>query len=418
MAQAAPRYHFLDALRGAAMMLGVVYHVGSRFQGEVPFLGLGMWALNGFRMALFFAIAGFFAHLVYMRRGGWGFSRHRLFHIGVPFAIASLILLPISLHRGTIGGVSIALPGLHPLLHAFWRGEIGLAQAADGIQIQHIWFLQYLLIYYAIALVAAGPVRRIAHRLASARFAAAGEALIASPWKPLLLAVPTTALLMVVGSPTVDREAAHLLPAPGILLYYGFFFTAGWLFFDLRHRFSDLPRHRHAYAGVALVLLAIVPSLHPWSPIHASSPIWRAVAFYLTALFGWLAIFAASGTFFVHLNESRPAVRYVADASYWIYLIHSQLMMLLSPLVAALPLPPTAQLLLICGVVFALGFASYQSAVRYTAIGAVLNGRRLRPERPARGIPALRPAGILRLLPNRSGLGRSDLSEELAVSKS
>jgi peptidoglycan/LPS O-acetylase OafA/YrhL len=395
MAQGAPRHHFLDALRAAAMMLGVVYHVGIFFQARVPLVAVGMWGLNAFRMALFFAIAGFFAQMLYRRLGARGFARQRLTRIGVPFAVACVAFLPLVMRPGSIAGIALPLPALHPSLAALFQGEAGPVRMADGLTLQHLWFLQYLLLYYATALVVAGPLRRMAGRLASARLAGAGEALIASPWKPLLLAVPTAALLAGVGELAVNGEHAHLLPPPAIFLYYGFFFTVGWLFFGLRHRIPDLAHHRHVYALAAVVLLAVVAPVHPWSPIHTESAVWHAVAFYLAALFGWLTIFAMSGIFLVHLNGARPAVRYIADASYWIYLVHLPLVGMMNHLVQRSALPWPIQFAFVFGVVFALGCVSYQSLVRYTAVGAVLNGRRYRSERPAPAAPsAVRPVPL------------------------
>ena len=76
------RLHALDAVRGFALLLGVVFHAGFSFlPGMIP----GIWAIvdtspstaisvliftsHIFRMSLFFFIAGFFARMMLQRKG-------------------------------------------------------------------------------------------------------------------------------------------------------------------------------------------------------------------------------------------------------------------------------------------------------------------------------------------------------------
>ncbi len=76
------RLHALDAVRAFALLLGVMFHGGFSFiPGMIP----GLWfivdnspsttisvmsfAAHMFRMTLFFFVAGFFAHMMYHRKG-------------------------------------------------------------------------------------------------------------------------------------------------------------------------------------------------------------------------------------------------------------------------------------------------------------------------------------------------------------
>ena len=73
--------------------------------------------------------------------------------------------------------------------------------------------------------------------------------------------------------------------------------------------------------------------------------------------------------------------RYVADASYWLYLVHIPVVMALQVAVSQLPWAWWIKFPLILGVTFPLLFASYHLFVRYSFIGAILNGRRESPSR-------------------------------------
>ena len=82
------RLHGLDALRAAALLLGVVLHATLSFfptpiwivaddQRSVWASGL-FFAIHLFRMGTFFLIAGLFAHGLLNRRGVVGFAIDRL----------------------------------------------------------------------------------------------------------------------------------------------------------------------------------------------------------------------------------------------------------------------------------------------------------------------------------------------------
>jgi glucan biosynthesis protein C len=82
----AERYDYLDASRAFALLLGIFFH-GVCFM--VSYLGPGFWAVRNsqtnifidfffflahtFRMQAFFLISGFFAHMIYHRKGTRGF---------------------------------------------------------------------------------------------------------------------------------------------------------------------------------------------------------------------------------------------------------------------------------------------------------------------------------------------------------
>src|SRR5207237_72563 len=50
--------------------------------------------IHGFRMPLFFLLAGFFAHLLWQRSGTRGFLVHRALRVGLPFAIGMVTIVP------------------------------------------------------------------------------------------------------------------------------------------------------------------------------------------------------------------------------------------------------------------------------------------------------------------------------------
>src|SRR4051794_41892956 len=88
--QTPERLHALDAVRGFALLLGIVLHATMSFlpvptrvwiiEDSHPSVTLGVlfFVIHVFRMTTFFLIAGFFAHLSFHRRGTWASIRVRL----------------------------------------------------------------------------------------------------------------------------------------------------------------------------------------------------------------------------------------------------------------------------------------------------------------------------------------------------
>jgi peptidoglycan/LPS O-acetylase OafA/YrhL len=96
-------------------------------------------------------------------------------------------------------------------------------------------------------------------------------------------------------------------------------------------------------------------------------------------------VFGSMGLFERYFSQPWPAMRYISDASYWMYLAHLPVVIGLQIVVANWPGGVLAKFCLINVVSAVLLLASYQLFVRYTWIGALLNGRKKRPDKHAPG---------------------------------
>jgi glucans biosynthesis protein C len=90
-----------------------------------------------------------------------------------------------------------------------------------------------------------------------------------------------------------------------------------------------------------------------------------------------LTRFTVIGLALRFLSGFSATRRCLADASYWLYLIHLPILMGLQVAVSALDWPWPVKFAAILGIAFPLMFASYRLLVRDSFIGAVLNGRRM-----------------------------------------
>ena len=121
----------------------------------------------------------------------------------------------------------------------------------------------------------------------------------------------------------------------------------------------------------SLAIAGVTPQL---TPIKGDTAAIVGAARY--ALATWTTTFAMIGLALRFLSGFSPARRYIADASYWLYLIHLPIVMALQVAVSRLDWPWPAKFATILAVALPLMFASYQLLVRYSFSGEVLNGRR------------------------------------------
>lgn len=94
------------------------------------------------------------------------------------------------------------------------------------------------------------------------------------------------------------------------------------------------------------------------------------------ALVSWLLTLALLGCGMRCFSEENPAVRYLADASYWMYLMHLPLLVAIEIPLADLGWPILLKLAINWALTTALLLVSYHWLVRRTWVGAWLNGRR------------------------------------------
>jgi len=99
----------------------------------------------------------------------------------------------------------------------------------------------------------------------------------------------------------------------------------------------------------------------------------------------WFMAYGLIGLFLRYMDKASARWRYMADASYWIYIVHVPFVMLLPLLLATVPLPGIVKLALVSVTATGLILVTYHYFVRPTFIGKQLNGRRYRSTARRRG---------------------------------
>ncbi|PSK88950.1 glucan biosynthesis protein C [Murinocardiopsis flavida] len=367
----ADRQHGLDALRGGALLLGIVLH------GLMPFLPDDYWLVTDrysadsataavsvihlFRMTLFMLLAGYFGRMVVQRRGSGRYVRDRALRIGLPvLAFWPVAVLPL----GVIAAVAGTLDGATPADET---------EVTDPLQVfapAHMWFLVVLLQCVLITALVRFAALRILGPDRSGRIADRIGSLLASPAGVLVAALPYLAGLLLQGPDDFHgiQEPVTVLPEAAALTAYLGAYAAGWFLHarpDALTRLSrGWPVHLAAAAGLSALGLL--------DPEVLSGPAEAAV----TAAAGWTWTFGLLGLCTRTLHRERPAVRYLADASYWMYLMHLPLLLLVELGLRDLHWPIVGKLAVAGAATTAVLLISYDLLVRPTWLGRWLNGRR------------------------------------------
>jgi hypothetical protein len=209
----------------------------------------------------------------------------------------------------------------------------------------------------------------------------------------LLLAIITTPLLVPMRGPNVDTPDQSLSWNMPVLALYGCYFTLGRCLHHERDLLEVLARRwkRFLLLGIGVSLLPFFSAAAHYGggarvTEHAVAFKWVAsLAATLTmalSVFGWL------GCFVRFFRCPSDKIRYLADASYWIYVAHLPLVLGLQIGLAKWALPWWLQLPLLNGVALIILLTGYHAFVRFTWVGRLVK----RAPRAAAGPPCGRGA--------------------------
>lgn len=385
------RLHALDAVRGFALLAGVVLHAAMSFlpgfaaagwpladASPSVTLGLTFYVIHVFRMTLFFVIAGFFGHLLYHRLGVRGFIRNRSLRIVVPLVVGWIVVFPLIAVAFSWAMSQSGAPAP--------RGPIPQEIPRLAFPLTHLWFLYVLGWLYAGTLVIRSTFARWIDPSGAVRvhIDRAVRGLAVSFAAPLVLAVPVF-LAMTSGQPwarwfgitTPDQSLIpNLVATAAFTTAFGF----GWLVDRQRGLLQSWQRQWPVYLVAAIALTTACISIAGPTPAFVPSTLDGDTRFYaaLYAVASWAWTFAIIGIAMRFFSGDSPRLRYVSDASYWIYLLHLPVIFLLQAWLKDVPLHWSLKFSLIVGVALGLLFVSYHLLVRRTLVGEVLNGTRHR----------------------------------------
>lgn len=378
--QLEPRYHALDNLRAWMMLLLIPFHAALPFltvpalmhfndpDASVAYDGLALFLLS-FRRPVFFVVGGFFGAMLLARRGLRGMLRNRAQRILAPLVLGWIVLSPTT-HAAYDFAVGCARGGT---LGA-GLARLGELRWLDWERPFHLWFLIALLIFYAVALGARSVAPRLLGRRALT-WEVWTRRLLTSRWRALALALALSVCLVPSEFQPYNRGNPYLA------LSLALFFGIGWRLYAHRDLIGAQARGAwvHVLLGLALLPLA---TWTKWNVLHESphALAWTLASALCGAALSALLVVGTIGVFVRHADDHSPVLRFLSDSSYWVYLAHMPVVVLLGGALSTTSLPAFVKFTLaVVGTAF-VTLLSYALCVRHTAIGRLLNG----PRGPAR----------------------------------
>lgn len=388
------RLDYLDAARAFALLLGIVFHASLSFMpmfigwavmdvSTSSIVSVFVMVAHSFRMELFFLIAGFFSHMSLHSHGMSNFLGSRALRIAVPCAVGWFLLRPLLVSGWVMGGESmrgeVNVPG------GLMAGFSSLAKLPSDLFVgTHLWFLYYLLMISALVILlryllgyllrSYKPLEQNLLRMADVSMVWMSTSKVAI----LALATPTAVCLWFMSHWSVDTPDKSLVPHYPALLIYGGFFQFGWLLHRqaaLMEQFSRLTWNKLLLCLLGLVVTGWIYTLSV-KLSHPHYNLWKAAFVFCHAITMWLLVALTIGLFKRFFDRPSQTMRYLADSSYWLYLIHLPIVIFLQIAVAELGWHWSLKLIGISLTTIVLSILIYDAFVRSTVIGRVLNGKR------------------------------------------
>ncbi|MCX5690922.1 MAG: acyltransferase [Planctomycetota bacterium] len=336
----------LDVLRGGAMLFGVVLHsIIPYLINPLPHLLWPVrapaawtfdalyWWIHGFRVQMFFLIAGIFAIRSVRSLGTRAFVEHRIRRLGLPLLAAQILVVGALMYPiWALGWICDGLALPKHLWH--FRFRHGMQQDLFGYA--HLWFIAYLLLYSLLLALLMGRGRDGGVRRGGADVDRRGSA-----WWFVGLFGATAAWLYV--DPRCLLEFHNwFLPRGSELVYHGMFFGAGvWL--------GDHPATILVIRRWWWLALGCSQAIFPWyfEAIVRWEGAGHVVPAMLAAAYGWTSVLGWLGFAGACVTRTWPVMEYLSRRAYWLYLIHPPLVGLMQIYLNLCELPAWAKATLV-----------------------------------------------------------------------
>ena len=343
---------------------------------------------------MFFLLAGYSWAFLLQRHRLRSIAWNRTTRILIPMAVGWFIGFPLVRCAFALGrALMLSAEGESSLATAFTETSFTpyLPFASGRFYLAHFWFLYYLLLFYLASAVLvlcldrpAGPLRK---RLRSLQ-----AAILVGDLRWLRL--PLLLILFVLATlPDTNPELAIAQgpwPDPKTFSAHYVFFLVGWMFALHPEILGDL--HRWAgirfLSGLLLAVFIVVPlgnnhvaTIAPAELWLGSGPIQLSIYWLLHAIATWLMVLGMLGLADRWFTRVDPRLAYLAQAGFWLYLVHLPFAVLVPVLLHHWSLDADIKMWVASAIVLAICFASYHFLVRGTVIGRWIQGRYRRTER-------------------------------------
>ncbi|MCA9087800.1 MAG: acyltransferase family protein [Planctomycetaceae bacterium] len=378
------RWEGLDWLRAGATVLVVCLHAGipylkhpmpglawpARESASIP-VDVLCWGIDAFIMPLFFLQSGFFAAQLMRRHGPDGFLKHRVQRVGGPLLFGMVVILPLDLYAWLLSWVGQGLITARKLRSL--KIDSPLGENLWGLS--HLWFLEYLLVFCVIAW---GLQRLAALRKRDTLPMHTPSHMDGSSWLAMLGAIAISGLALWWQPRVVIGFRHSWWPLAANMLYYAPCFGLGWMWSRSRRG----SRQSQLSFGIRLAVGALMfAGLYPLLQQHLAAesiPVANPLLPFMFAASAWMLSTGFFGWCLYHVHVSPPKpVQYLAEASFWIYLMHHPVVGLVQGNLVHWNISSELKFAIATSAGLGMSLLTYHAFVRRSWIGELLNGRRI-----------------------------------------
>ena len=292
--------------------------------------------------------------------------RNRVDRILLPFIVFISFIFPLSLTSFIFSQNKM-------------RGNPDAARAAAewllGLKLSyyttvHLWFLYYLIMFsiagWALGLLFS-RVPTLTHRV-NLWF----SKIVSHPLpRTLLLSFMTYFCLNLMGTAGIKTSISFKPDATVFFIYFSIYLF-GWLLFKSKHLLSTLSRWGWLQIAAGFIFFMMKTLM-----LSQKSDTFFHLRQFANATSMWFFIFGFTALFLNYLNYRSATMRYISDASYWVYLVHLPIVSLIPGYLASFDMSPFLKFTIVLSLTTGIGFLTYHGMVRSTFIGKFLSGRRI-----------------------------------------
>jgi glucan biosynthesis protein C len=339
------RYYYMDAARAFALLIGIFFHgvifmtsyispLAWAVKNNQSNLGVDVFFFlsHSFRMQAFFMVAGFFAHMVYHRKGTKEFVLHRTKRITLPLLIFwPFIFLFISM-LWIWGYQRMGYLKMNPSTASlgYWQIVIGNFVSGrwheGGFPLTHLWFLYILTWFFISVIIIRFLFEYIIDRYKKIRSGIDSciTFLMTRWWGSIIFALLTTpGMWMMKNGFGVDAPDHGLFPYAASFLVFGIYFSFGWFLHRVPQLMESFKRYWKSNLLICIVFLGTVCVFfiyrikHPDFQASITDPvIIKSISTAFNSLYGlgsMTAVFAFIGIMMVLFAKQNRWITYLSQ---------------------------------------------------------------------------------------------------------
>lgn len=322
------RLHYFDNGKALASVLGFFFHAGLVF--SVPWIinadpedfnnsiHLFTQFLSLFRMPLFMFIAGYFAIYSVKKYNFSSFTKNKLLRLGVPLLSALYILVFIQYIYG-----DVLFKGSSTLMEVVYK----VIPWSDTFVLAHLWFLYLVIIYSFLLYFIAKLIKKYNNYITNIKEKLVNTNSFTSDILFIFLIFSSSLIFIAVSKSSPINHALLPFGNFGAFLSYFIIGVFTYIFWDKYSKLLfDFTRNR-AMLSLIVMILAFIPL---YMTSSSENLIILVIRQFFTSIAKYYSLLLAMYILYKFFNKTNKLLKYLADSSYSVYLLHQPVIVIVS----------------------------------------------------------------------------------------